>query len=479
MSETVAPTPISSPDAATADAEEMSRVSEQLVMFAPEAPAKTKKKKRDGASFSDPAFASNKSLPIHRWIPWVAGYSSKFVRDVLRQHLSEPGVVLDPFAGVGTTLVEAARRGHHVIGFEINPYAALACRVKLNARTLDPDMLSTTLAALREFYSERVHDASYSPHSTPPEGFRTRIGFYSPRVLRKVLTVQDFIATLNAGMLRDTVRLAFAATMIQYSNYSYEPSLGTRQGAGKQNIDDYGVFDAVEAKLTEIIEDVRALHESASQPESESLIVNDSFFSYSEHMEGASVDLLITSPPYLNNYHYVRNTRPQLYWLDFVTAPKDTKPLEHANFGKYWQTVRGSVPVSLQFDLPKSDIAERLDLLRTLNPEKGVYGGGGWANYAATYFNDCYRFAEAMQIVLKPGGEAFIVVGNSILQGVNMPVDEYLGQIAECIGLELVDISVPRKTRVGNSIIQSDVRVGKAKKNQSLYEAVVHLRRPG
>ena len=40
---------------------------------------------------------------------------------------------MDPFAGVGTTLVEANRLGLDSVGFEINPFAALVCRVKLGA----------------------------------------------------------------------------------------------------------------------------------------------------------------------------------------------------------------------------------------------------------------------------------------------------------------------------------------------------------
>jgi hypothetical protein len=45
------------------------------------------------------------------------------------------------------------------------------------------------------------------------------------------------------------------------------------------------------------------------------------------------------------------------------------------------------------------------------------------------------------------------------------------------VGLELVRIDVPRTTRVGNSIIQSDVRVVKAKSSDQLYEAIVELRK--
>jgi len=205
--------------------------------------------------------------------------------------------------------------------------------------------------------------------------------------------------------------------------------------------------------------------------------VNDSFFNSKEHVRPASVDLLITSPPYLNNYHYIRNTRPHLYWLGFVGKPQDTKSLEHANFGKYWQTVRDQDYLGLDFSLPDSDLAEKLAYIRTLNTDRGAYGGNGWANYAAAYFNDCYRLAEAMKYVLKPGSKAFIVIGNSILQGVEIPTDTYLGQIAEAAGLELVGMHTPRETRVGNSIIQSDVRVAKAQQGRKLYEAVVELQK--
>jgi hypothetical protein len=70
-----------------------------------------------------------------------------------------------------------------------------------------------------------------------------------------------------------------------------------------------------------------------------------------------------------------------------------------------------------------------------------------------------------------------VVIGNSVLQGVTIPTDKYLAQIAESVGLELVEIHIPRKTRVGSSIIQSSVRVGKAKDSHHLYEAVVELRK--
>ena len=134
--------------------------------------------------------------------------------------------------------------------------------------------------------------------------------------------------------------------------------------------------------------------------------------------------------------------------------------------------------ISANTGLADTDLIEKLELLRVQKPEKGIYGGNGWANYAASYFNDCYKFVSGIKYVLKPGGSALVVIGNSILQGILIPTDQYLGNIAEEAGLELVGIDIPRATRVGNSIIQSDVRTVKAKKSHQLYEAIVELRKP-
>lgn len=119
-----------------------------------------------GATFSDPAFASNKSLPIHRWVPWIAGFSSDFVRASLQQYLPERGIVLDPFAGVGTTLLEAVLLGHQAIGFEINPYAALASKVKLNACHISTERLRAEIRRLQAFYLQCIA-STYLPRSIP------------------------------------------------------------------------------------------------------------------------------------------------------------------------------------------------------------------------------------------------------------------------------------------------------------------------
>ncbi len=428
------------------------------------------------SAFRDPAFANNKTAPVHRWVPWIAGFSREFVQGALRRHLSRKGTVLDPFAGVGTALVEAMLAGHDAVGFEINPYAALVCRTKLTAYELGGDYIEEAIENLKRAY-RRAASRKNGPLSTPPAGFRTRAAFYSPAVLRKVLLIQDCISEVDNSALRDLLRVAFASTLVTYSNYSYEPSLGRRASVGRDDIDDFPVAETVVQKLRQMARDVAWMQRELNGCRPKSHVFNESFFGCQKRLDSGSVDLLVTSPPYVNNYHYNRNTRPHLYWLGFVEAPRDLKPLEQANFGKFWQTVRELECVDLDFEMPDDELRTCLQEVRQKTPEKGIYGGNGWANYAASYFNDCHRFAKCAKYVLKRRGTALVVIGNSILQGVMIPTDRFFGRIAELVGLDVVDIHVPRATRVGNSIIHSDVRVAKAKKSDSLYEAVVELRK--
>ena len=168
------------------------------------------------SDFRDLAFSSNRGEPVHRWVPWIAGYSRQFVTSAIDMHMDGPGAVLDPFAGVGTTLVEADRKGHSSVGFEINPYAAFAARTKLAAHLVDTERLRDAIGAFQQF-ADDAERRGREPRATPPPGFSTRAAFYSPDVQWKVLTAQDFIAELSDYLVADFFRLAFASTMVTYT----------------------------------------------------------------------------------------------------------------------------------------------------------------------------------------------------------------------------------------------------------------------
>src|SRR5438270_5951379 len=174
--------------------------------------------------FRDSSFAKNKNLPLHRWVPWIAGFSADFVEDSIQAYLPNKRSgcwVLDPFAGVGTTLAESYLSGLNVVGFEINPYAALATKLKLSAMRISVPALRRQIAAFERFMEKAETGAlRREPRSQSPTGFSGRTQLFSPKVERKVLYALDFINSIEDSTFKDIFRLGLGSVMISFSNYS-------------------------------------------------------------------------------------------------------------------------------------------------------------------------------------------------------------------------------------------------------------------
>ena len=72
-------------------------------------------------------------LPIHGWYRFVLSFPPHLVRQyITKLKIGSDDLLLDPFCGTGTTLVEAKRNGIPSIGCDAHPFAALVSRVKTN-----------------------------------------------------------------------------------------------------------------------------------------------------------------------------------------------------------------------------------------------------------------------------------------------------------------------------------------------------------
>src|SRR4051794_10392886 len=80
-------------------------------------------------------FDDNRDRPIHRWYPFVEGYSADLVGLALGD-LPPSGVLLDPFGGSGTTALAASLAGYDCLFCEINPYLAWVAEMKVNQSRL-------------------------------------------------------------------------------------------------------------------------------------------------------------------------------------------------------------------------------------------------------------------------------------------------------------------------------------------------------
>jgi hypothetical protein len=132
-----------------------------------------------------------------------------------------------------------------------------------------------------------------------------------------------------------------------------------------------------------------------------------------------SIDLVVTSPPYLNAIDYLRGHRLALIWLGFgLKALRQARALSigtelsalHTNF-ETDHLLRGAGPLH---DLP----SRKLGMVR---------------RYAA----DCVLMMRSIARVLKPGSRAVLVVGNSCLKGVPIANAEIVIAAAEGVRLRL------------------------------------------
>ena len=244
------------------------------------------------AGYGEAASAHNKSLSIHRWSNWIAGFSGEFAHSAIAQYMPFPretSVVMDPFAGVGTTLVEANRLGMNSLGFELNPFASLVCKVKLNSKEISLEEFTERIEGYEAFIESAdrnmtitgdngSHISSVAPLSLPPPGFKSRIPFFSPAVERKVLFTIDYLSNLNAP-IRDLFSVALSSVIVEFSNYSYEPSLGSRPAAGKELVLDAAVGTILTNKLKHMIEDIAEFQsDAASQCNSPRWQIHESSF---------------------------------------------------------------------------------------------------------------------------------------------------------------------------------------------------------
>lgn len=102
-------------------------------------------------------FTNNINEHIHRWAPYVQGFSASFVQSIFDRYKHEypRPTILDPFAGCGTVLVQAKINGYDSLGTELNPLLHFIANTKVNCWDVSPhDLLQT----YRSLYS---NDGAY------------------------------------------------------------------------------------------------------------------------------------------------------------------------------------------------------------------------------------------------------------------------------------------------------------------------------
>jgi hypothetical protein len=412
----------------------------------------------------------------HDWYRFVLSFPPHLIRNyAARFCLSSGATVLDPFCGTGTTLVECKKLGIDSIGIERNPMAWFASRVKLDWK-VDPDGLmrhATEVAARtsEQLRAEGLNDdsslplfARCRPVNSKLRGLSADSGSLllrdsiSPLPLHKTLVLIETMERAHAPQFKDHETLALAKSIVfDISNLHFGPEVGVGPARNDANV--------VESWLNRVRTMAADLRQLRKLADAHSIVHLSDAREVSATVPPASVDAVITSPPYPNEKDYTRTTRLESVLLGFIKNKQDLRALKQQLVRSNTRSVykQDNDDRLITANLEISRIAEEIEQRRI---QLGKTSGFErlYARVTKLYFGGMARHLSDLRKVLKPGARLAYVVGDqaSYLR-VMIRTGGLLADLADALGYTVEDIDLFR-TRFATA------------SGESLHEEVVVLR---
>jgi DNA modification methylase len=412
---------------------------------------------------------------FHDWFRFVLAYPPGLVRDYISNfNLSVGATILDPFCGTGTTLVESKLLGINSVGLEANPFAHFASSVKIDW-DINPDILESHANEVASKASKILNGQGFSDFS-PFSGDITSVDLkslptdidqllltnsISPLPLHKVLVLMDCLEQNKDARIYNHEQLALANALVtSISNLKFGPEVGV----GKLKKDAPVILNWL-AEINKMVDDLRVAQGAQYPPAT--AIFGDAR-EVSNKLAPASIDAVITSPPYPNEKDYTRTTRLESVLLGFIKSKSDLRNLKQnllrSNTRGVYKNDQDYLYVANHPEIQRiaNEIEKRrLEMGKTSGFEKQ------YSKVTQEYFGGMVHHLSEMRSVLRPGARLAYVVGDqaSYLR-VMIRTGQILGDLAEQLGYKLERIDLFR------------TRFSTATKEQ-LREEVVILSWPG
>ncbi|MFX0182676.1 MAG: hypothetical protein ACFE95_06285 [Candidatus Hodarchaeota archaeon] len=399
-------------------------------------------------------FQRNIKSPIHRWYPYKEGFSQSFVRKIFGKYkVNNKSRIIDPFAGSGTVLVEAKKKDIFSAGFELNPFIHFLAKVKLTWN-IDITILERILQEISQKYNflqaskkkdKRFIQATKSCSIDPPN-MNTLHKFYDEFTIKRLLILKEYWHLIDEAAIRNILMLIFSSLLVDMSNAARSPSLGYKKSKiGKEK----KVWEEFIKRLSNVIEDLKWIQKKFAINNNGYLILREDNRT-SKALEGENLTHVITSPPYINNIDYIRNSKLELFWCDFVKTATEFYQLKKIFSRSFLGSVEEDKLINV---LPEiTMIAEQVKDSKPFNKKIPAM--------ITAYFSDIKSTFVNLLSMLETKAKLVIVIGDSCFAGVHIPTDLLISKIMELIGYKVNKIEIVRfrrstfhKTRLRESII--------------------------
>jgi tRNA G10 N-methylase Trm11 len=404
-------------------------------------------------------FQGKLALPIHRWYRLTPSFSPQLAFDIADHFkLSSTDFVLDPFSGVGTVPLCMKYRGVPACSVELNPYLHFVGTVKTRTYRDIADIEArfnkfigvyrTSLNGVPFNFKPAAYLLKYAadiPKINSPERWWSQGNLAQLVCLRRLL--QGFEAEPHH---LDLLKMAVLGILVPVSNAKHDHVSLTFAKKALATVD---VAEILAKQLQKMVADLRDV---AKLPAAEVTIYRGNSKELAKVLpKRTKVSAVITSPPYPNRFSYARETRPHLFFFDFIKSARAVGQLETDAIGGTWGR---ATSVLARGVAPKNELIQNL-LAPYLH---GIHSNGNlMAHYVVKYFNDMYDHAGQVAEVCRKQARLAYVIGNSKFYENPLPSDEILAAIFEHFGFELERID----------------RMRKRQSKTGLYEAVMFMRR--
>lgn len=375
-----------------------------------------------------PTNTTTRKHSVHRWYNFIAGFSPEFVDACIAMTpagANAEKTILDPFSGCGTTPLAARLVGCNAIGYEPHPFFAVISEAKANSQKYWPDLAPIKQAILRGIVDKQCVPSQLSD---PAEIF-----------LDKLFERNDLDCLLRArGELERSGLAKNPLAVLVLSRVADHVCLAATDGIYKAPTTtkrSTPPLEAIDKVVSEILED-----ESEAAASSGCTKIH---FKPSQDMSEvgcSTVDAVVTSPPYLNNFDFAEMTRMYLYFWGIANSWGEITQLVRSKLIVNTTTsIKGHKELQEYYrdQLPDEVQHEATMAVEALKGERAVRKGKKEYDFLVfPYLAQMQMVLQECHRTLKDQGTFHMMVSDAALYGVHLPAPDWLATIMKTAGFE-------------------------------------------